>query len=279
MNNTVFITGASSGFGRATARYFAAQGWNVVATMRAPEQETELTQLPNVLVTQLDVEQPATISAAVAAGLARFGQLDVLVNNAGFGTFGIFESASYAQIRRQFDVNVFGLMAVTQAVLPHFRAQHSGTIINISSFGGRVAVPVGSIYNASKFAVEGFSESLSYELAALGVGVKIIEPGGVATNFGSTSAEVIHSDLPEYAPVTSTFRTHYGQATGHLPRSTAEDVAQVIYQAATDGTSQLRYVVGADAEHYLQARQTASDQEYLGIMRGYFPYFSAEKPA
>jgi NAD(P)-dependent dehydrogenase (short-subunit alcohol dehydrogenase family) len=132
---------------------------------------------------------------------------------------------------------------------------------------------VGSIYNASKFAVEGFSESLSYELAALGVGVKLIEPGGVATNFGSTSAEVIHSNLPEYAPVTSTFRTHYGQATGHLPRSTAEDVAQVIYQAATDGTSQLRYVVGADAEHYLQARQTASDQEYLSIMRGYFPYF------
>jgi NAD(P)-dependent dehydrogenase (short-subunit alcohol dehydrogenase family) len=273
MNKTVIITGASSGFGKATARYFAAQGWNVVATMRTPEQETELTQLPNVLVTRLDMQDPATIAPALEAGLARFGQLDVLVNNAGFGTFGIFESASDAQIRRQFEVNVFGLMAVAQAVLPHFRQQRSGTIVNISSFGGRVTVPLGTLYNASKFAVEGFSEALSYELAPLNVRVKLLEPGGVHTNFGSTSATMIQSNLPEYAPVLSTFREYYGKATEGVPRSSAEDVAQAIYQAATDGTNQLRYVVGADAEQYIGARQTPSDQDYLRIMRGYFPYF------
>jgi NAD(P)-dependent dehydrogenase (short-subunit alcohol dehydrogenase family) len=273
MSKTVIITGASSGFGKATARYFASQGWNVVATMRTPEQETELTQLPNVLVTRLDVQDPATIAPALEAGLARFGQLDVLVNNAGFGTFGVFESASDAQIRRQFEVNVLGLMAVTQAVLPHFRAQRSGTIVNISSFGGRVTVPLGTLYNASKFAVEGFSEALSYELAPLGIGVKLIEPGGVHTNFGTTSATMIQSSLPEYAPVLSTFREYYGKATEGVARSSADDVAQAIYQAATDGTSQLRYVVGADAERYIQARQTPSDQAYLRIMRGYFPYF------
>ncbi len=241
--------------------------------MRRPEAETELTQLPNVLVTALDVEQPDSIAAALAAGLARFGRLDALVNNAGFGTFGIFETATPAHIRRQFEVNLFGLMAVTQAVLPHFRRQRSGVVVNISSFGGRVALPSGTLYNTSKFAVEGFSEALSYELAPLGIGVKLVEPGSIATQFASTSATVLPAPPPEYEPVTSTFRTYYGQATAHLPRSTAQDVTHTIYQAVTDGTTQLRYVSGADAEYYVQARQTPTDADYLAIMRGHFPYF------
>jgi NAD(P)-dependent dehydrogenase (short-subunit alcohol dehydrogenase family) len=202
-SRTVLITGCSTGFGEATARLFAARGWNVVATMRRPEAGRALAALDNVLVTRLDVQDRASIDAAIAAGIARFGRIDVLVNNAGFG---VFEATSRQRMLEQFEVNVFGLMDVTRAILPHFRANRSGVIVNISSSGGVFALPMTSLYNASKFALEGFSESLAYELAGLGISVKIVEPGDVlSTDFGHRSSGEADA-LPDYDPFITAIR-------------------------------------------------------------------------
>lgn len=180
MTKTILITGTSSGLGKATARLFAHEGWNVVATMRRPEEERELVQLPNVLVTRLDVQDRVSITTAIEAAIARFGQIDALLNNAGFGLFGLFEATPPEKVAEQFNVNVFGVMDVTRALLPHFRQNKGGLILNISSGAGVFTLPMLSLYCASKFALEGFSEALSYELASQNIVVKIIEPGGIA---------------------------------------------------------------------------------------------------
>ncbi len=166
MSKTVFITGASSGIGRAAAEYFAQQGWNVAATMRNPDKETELNQLPKVRLYTLDVTDTATIDAALAAARQDFGRIDVVVNNAGYGVDGVFEAMSDDVIFRQFNTNVFGLMRVTRAVIPIMREQRGGTIVQISSMGGQVAFPLYSIYHGTKWAVEGFSESLHWNPSA-----------------------------------------------------------------------------------------------------------------
>ena len=188
-SKTILITGSSSGIGRATAIKFQQEGWNVIATMRSPEKESELNNLENVFVTRLDVQNIDSIESALKAGIEKFGKIDVVLNNAGYGLMGTFESASRESIRRQFDVNVFGLFDVTRAILPHFRSNKSGVIINISSIGGRMTFPMMPLYHSTKFAVEGFSESLHYELEPLGIQVKVVQPGGVATEFAGRSLE------------------------------------------------------------------------------------------
>ena len=197
MSNTILITGSSSGIGKATAKYFQEKGWNVVATMRTPEKETELSELDNVLVTRLDVQDPDSIARAVQQGIETFGKIDVLLNNAGFGAFGILEAVPVEKIRRQFDVNVIGLIETTRAILPHFRANRSGTIINVASLAGKVAFPVTSLYNATKFAVEGFSEALCYEMESIGVKVKLVEPGVIKTDFIDRSFDFSNDETIE----------------------------------------------------------------------------------
>ncbi|MHC8358352.1 SDR family oxidoreductase [Pseudomonas sp. LB3P81] len=272
MTQTVLITGASTGFGQSAAHLFAAQGWNVVATMRNPAVGADLAALERVLVTRLDVQDPASIDAAIAAGIERFGQIDVLVNNAGFGLSGVFEGTSREKIREQFDVNVFGVMDVTRAILPHFRQRQAGVIINVSSGAGVFGLPMISAYNASKFALEGFSESLSYELAALGIVVKIVEPGGViSTGFGARSAaEAAELATPaDYDTfVGAALKVFEGLRGERL--ATSEDVAQVIFGAASDGTDQLRYVATQDIEPLVKARRETSEVEYMAMMRGKF---------
>lgn len=269
MSKTIMITGASSGFGRETAKLFHEQDWNVVATMRSPETEQELNQLENVSVIRLDVQDTGSIQNAVNVALKRFGTIDVLLNNAGYGLMGVFESATPEQIQKQYAVNVFGLMDVTRALLPQMRKQGSGTIINISSFGGHVGLPFGSLYNSSKFAVEGFSESLSHEISKFGIAVKVIEPGGVNTNF-RTGIEMIHNEIPGYGPILCNFFGRYAAVTAHLPKAAPHDVAQTIYEAATDGKAQLRYVIGEDARFYIDTKYENSDPEYIQIMRDRF---------
>jgi NAD(P)-dependent dehydrogenase (short-subunit alcohol dehydrogenase family) len=269
MSKTIIITGASSGFGRETAKIFQQKGWNVVATMRSPESEKELRELENVLVIRLDVQDSESIQKAVNEAIQHFGSIDVLVNNAGYGLMGVFESATPEQIQKQYAVNVFGLMDVTRAVLPQMRQQGSGTIINISSFGGQVGLPFGSLYNSSKFAVEGFSESLSHEVSTFGIKVKVIEPGGVATNF-RTGLEMIKNEIPDYNPIMGNFFGRYQSTTAHLPKATPEDVAQTIFKAAIDDKAQLRYVVGEDAQFYIDTRYQNSDPEFIKIMRDRF---------
>jgi len=269
MKKTILITGASSGFGKQTVKLFQKNGWNVIATMRSPEKEEELQGLDHVLLVQLDVENHDSIRQAVETGVNTFDGIDVLLNNAGYGLMGVFESSTQEQIQKQFNVNVFGLMEVTRAVLPIMRNQGAGCIINISSFGGAVGLPFGSLYNSSKFAVEGFSESLSHELFPLNIGVKIIEPGGVQTNFRS-NLDIIKNEIPAYNDLMAEFFQRYAQPTAHLQKATASDVAETIYRAATDGKSKLRYVIGDDAAFYIDAKKEKDDQTFVNLVRDYF---------
>jgi len=269
MNKTILITGSSSGLGRASAKLFQSKGWNVVATMRTPEQETELATLDRTLVARLDVQDTASIQAAVEAGLAKFGRIDALLNNAGYGAYGPLEATQLDKIRRQFDVNVLGLLATTKALLPHFRTNRSGTILNVSSMGGRVTFPLGTLYHGTKFAVEGLSEALHYELGPIGVRVKIIEPGGIKTDFGGRSFDFSNDTaLGEYQPLVQAVFGVFGPMMEQA--STPEAVAEVIYAAATDGTGQLRYVAGADAAQLLASRGATDDATFLAGMRAQF---------
>src|ERR1700761_2653364 len=199
MKKTVLITGASSGFGKAAVKLFHTNDWNVIATMRSPEKETELSKLSNVFISKLDVTDKASIKTSVAAGIERFGKIDVLVNNAGYGAMGALEASTEEQVKQQFDVNLFGLIAVTKAVLPGMRQQKSGTIINVSSVGGRITFPFSSLYHSTKFAVEGLTESMQYELNPLGINLKIVEPGGYKTEFAGRSMTLFNIDgLDDY---------------------------------------------------------------------------------
>ncbi|MDY0872101.1 SDR family oxidoreductase [Dongia rigui] len=269
-SKTVLITGCSSGFGAATARHFAGQGWNVIATMRNPADDPGLADLANTLVTRLDVEDPRSTEAALADGIARFGRIDVLVNNAGFGAFGIFEETTREKMLAQFNVNVFGMMDVTRAILPHFRQNRAGCIVNIGSGAGVFTLPMISLYCASKFALEGFSEALSYELADLGIAVKIVEPGGVtATKFGVRSgAEAAGAKrIPDYAPFVTAAHDLFAKLRAQRATATSEEVAAVIYGAATDPTDRLRYIATDDIVPLVKARRETSEEAYMAFMR------------
>ncbi|WP_421851622.1 SDR family oxidoreductase [Oricola sp.] len=268
MTKTILITGCSSGIGRMTAKFFQEKGWNVIATVRdKPEEDTELNALDNVLVTALDVTKLDTIEAAMAAGIERFGAIDVLLNNAGYGAYGILEATPEHKIRMQFDVNVIGPLLCTKVVLPHMRARGEGTIINISSMGGKVTFPLGTLYHGSKFAVEGMSEALSFELAAIGVKVKMIEPGMINTNFAETTGSLLDIDpsQEDYTPFLEKVLAGMQQAGSQ--HSEPIIVAEAVWKAATDGTDQMRYIAGPDAEQLISARKAMEDPEYLAMVR------------
>jgi NAD(P)-dependent dehydrogenase (short-subunit alcohol dehydrogenase family) len=273
MNNTILITGASSGIGKAAARLFAARGWNVVATMRAPEKEKELARSENILLTKLDVQDRAGIKRALDAGLGKFGRVDALINNAGFSLAGVFEANTPEKIREQFDVNLFGVMDVTRAVLPHFRRNKKGLIINVSSRAGLVGLPMLSLYCASKFALEGFTEALAYELASQNIIVKIVEPSGgvTGTNFpervGREGAKLeAPMDYADYIARTNAVFSRMQAAR----KISADEVAEVIYGAATDGANRLRYFIGEDVGNFVHARREMSEQDYIKFMRAQF---------
>lgn len=262
MTQTILITGASSGIGKATARLFHDKGWNVIATMRAPEKEDELNQPENVLVAGLDVTDPTSIAHAIDSGIRHFGQIDVLLNNAGYGAYGPLEAFPMDRIRRQFDTNVIGLLEVTKNVLPHFRTRKSGTIVNISSIGGQMTFPLGTLYHGTKFAVEGLSEALHFELEAFGVKVKIVEPGMIATEFGGRSFDFVNDEsMPEYQPTVQAMMGLMGKFAAN--RSEPEVVADVIWTAVTDGTDILRYRAGEDAVKLLDSRKAMDDATFI----------------
>ncbi len=266
MVQTVLITGASTGIGEATARLFQAQGWNVAATMRSPENHPTLAQLPRVICPRLDVTEGESIAGAIAQTLETFGRIDVVVNNAGYGLVGAFEAIDPAQIQKQFDTNVFGLMAVVRAVLPQMRAQRSGTILNVTSIGGKMAFPLYSVYHATKWGVEGFSESLQYELAPFNIQVKIIEPGLIKTDFYGRSEELVRkSALTAYDAFLDKVVPNLKKS-GALG-STPEATAKVIYRAATDGKTRLRYPAAGYAGLLLFLRQFSRDRAWSAGVR------------
>jgi NADP-dependent 3-hydroxy acid dehydrogenase YdfG len=267
VNKTVLITGASSGIGQATALFFQQQGWNVAATMRSPETVTALANQNHLCCLALDVTQPNSIEQAIAKTLEEFGSIDAIVNNAGYSLTGAFEDCTPEQIEKQFATNVFGLMAVTRAVLPHFRQQGHGLIINVASIGGHMAFPLYSMYHATKWAVEGFSESLQYELQPLNIRVKVIEPGPIKTDFYGRSADVAQasSQLEAYQDFAKKVMPQMEQAGAN--GSPPEFVAKIIYKAATDGSWKLRYPAGGNASALLLLRKLLPDSWFSAVVR------------
>ena len=269
MNKTVLITGSSSGIGKATALFFAAKGWNVIATMRSPEKETELNQIDNIWVAPLDVLNVESIQKTVNEGIERFGKIDVLVNNAGYGAYGPLEVFDREDVIRQFNTNVIGLIDVIKAVLPHFRANRDGVIANVSSMGGKFTFPFGSLYHGSKFAVEGISESLSFEVASFGVKVKIIEPGATATDFAGRSFDFKNDEnIAEYQGLMGTLMKMMGELEGSSVQPLV--VAEKIFEAATDGTDKLRYPATPDAVALLEKRDAESDEVFITAFKKQF---------
>jgi NAD(P)-dependent dehydrogenase (short-subunit alcohol dehydrogenase family) len=238
---TVLITGCSSGYGLETARHFHAKGWTVIATMRTPH-EGLLPRSDRLRLLALDVTKPESIAAALKAA----GSIDVLVNNAGVGGIGALEATPMAKARQIFETNTFGVMAMTQAVVPQFRARRSGVVVNVTSSVTLAPMPLVSVYTASKTAITGFTGSLAHELAAFNVHAKLVEPGyGPTTRFTQNSDTRIEDAIPApylpfAAPILAAFATPAAV-------TTEVDVAEAVWRAATDGTAQLHYPAGPDA--------------------------------
>ncbi|ASK29053.1 short-chain dehydrogenase/reductase [Chryseobacterium sp. T16E-39] len=239
---TIFITGASTGLGKTTAKLFQSRGWNVIATMRNPEAETELQTLDNVTLLPLDVTNPEQIKSTVKNAL-EISDIDLVFNNAGYGLIGPLEALTDDQIVKQLNTNLLGVIRVTQAFIPYFREKREGMFITTTSIGGLIAFPLGSTYHATKWALEGWSESLAFELNTFGVDIKTVSPGGIKTDFISRSLDM--GTQPEYEPmINKMFSNTEVMMEG---ASEPELIAEVVYEAATDGKKQLRYVAGADA--------------------------------
>jgi NAD(P)-dependent dehydrogenase (short-subunit alcohol dehydrogenase family) len=249
---TVLITGCSSGYGLETARHFHSHGWNVVATMRTPREDV-LPRSTRLRVLPLDVTNPKSIADVLEAS----GPIDVLVNNAGIGLFGAFEATPLATTRDVFETNTFGVMTMTQAVLPQFRARRSGVVVNVTSSATLAPMPMVAVYTASKMAIEGFSASLALELEAFNVRVKLVEPGyGPTTRFTSNTGPRMDGLIPEaYASFAQ--RIFASLAQGPAAVTTESDVAEVVWRAANDATGQLRFPAGADAVALARSRVCA----------------------
>ena len=266
MGKTILITGTSSGIGRATVKYFANKGWQVAATMRSPEKESELQKVENVKLYALDVVNPSSIEKAISTIIEDFGALDVVVNNAGYGAVGIFEKASSEQIQKQFDVNVFGVMNVTRAVLPYFRSQKRGLIINVTSMGGRLTFPLYSVYHGTKWAIEGWAEAMNFELRPFGIRMKNVEPGAIKTDFYDRSMDIFeNSAITDYDAYQHSVLKNTNEAGASAPGP--ELVAETIYKAAVDEKSSLRYPAGAQAKVLLFLRRLLPVNWFNAIVR------------
>lgn len=264
---TIFITGASTGLGRATALLFAQKGWNVIATMRNPEKEKELAAEPNITLMQLDVTKPEEINQAAEKAFA-LGPVDVVFNNAGYGLIGPLESFTDEQIQRQLNTNLLGVIRVTKAFIPAFRKRRAGLFITTTSIGGLMAYPFGSLYHATKWALEGWSESLSFEMSTYGIGVKTISPGGINTDFQSRSMDMGRHEA--YDAAMEKLFDVYRKPERAINRSTAEQIAAVVYEAATDAKDQLRYVAGADANASYTKRMEEGPEAFRKYIKATF---------
>lgn len=256
---TIFITGTSSGLGRASAKLFASRGWTVVATMRNPSKETELAALPNVVLLALDITDPQQIGEAASATLAR-GDVDVVFNNAGYGMAGPLEGVTDEQMLRMVHTNLMGPIRVTKAFTPHFREKRRGLFINTTSIGGLITVPLNSMYHATKWALEGWSEGMAFELSQFGIGLKIIEPGGMKTDFFTRSFDA--GRHPAYDALVTQVMNAITDPKQMATYSAPEEIAEVVYEAATDGKDQLRYVAGADAKATYATRLQIGDEAF-----------------
>ena len=264
---TIFITGSSSGLGRATAKLFSSKAWKVIATMRNPNKETELDKLAGVGLLPLDVTDSKQIKETVDKAVA-MGGVDVVFNNAGYGMAGPLEGLTDEQMVRMVDTNMMGAIRTTKAFLPYFREKGSGLFINTTSIGGLITVPFNSLYHATKWALEGWSESMAFELKQFGIGLKIVEPGGMKTDFFSRSFDTgRHQAYDKLVDKVMSVITDPKQIETY---SSPEQIAEVVYEAATDGKDQLRYIAGGDAKATYGMRLQMGDEAFRKAMAQQF---------
>jgi NAD(P)-dependent dehydrogenase (short-subunit alcohol dehydrogenase family) len=264
---TIFITGSSSGLGRATAKLFASKAWKVIATMRNPDKETELDKLAGVVLLPLDVTDSKQIKETVDKAVA-MGGVDVVFNNAGYGMAGPLEGLTDEQMVRMVDTNMMGAIRTTKAFLPYFRKKGGGLFINTTSIGGLITVPFNSLYHATKWALEGWSESMAFELKQFGIGLKIVEPGGMKTDFFTRSFDTgRHQAYDKLVEKVMSVITDPGQMETY---SSPAQIAEVVYEAATDGKDQLRYVAGEDAKATYAMRLQIGDEAFRKAMNQQF---------
>ncbi len=280
---TVLITGSSAGIGYATAIYFAKKNWNVIATMRTRIKDTEkndlFKQYPNITVLQLDVTDKKSIEECFTAIIKKQQQIDVLINNAGLGIYKPFELTTDDEIQHLFSTNLFGMMNICRETIPIMRKQGKGTIINVSSAVGVLALPFYTVYCSTKFAVEGFSEALYYEALPFGIQIKLIEPGAIKTDFFQ-NAKNLPQQLQQQEKkqeierinkeIYAEYKKHFGQSLDREKSydvTTAEKVAKTIYKAANDKSKKLRYTVGIDATGSIMLKKILPQRLFLKLMR------------
>ncbi|MDF2553996.1 MAG: family oxidoreductase [Chryseobacterium sp.] len=262
MEKTIFITGASAGLGKATAKLFQSKGWHVIAAMRNPAKETELNQLENINLVSLDVTNVSQINETIKS-IIENQNVDVVFNNAGYGLGGALEYATDEQILQQIETNLTGVIRVTKAFIPYFKQKEAGLFITTTSIFGFSSCPLSSVYNATKWALEGFSESISYDLALFNVGIKTVASGGIKSNFvnamqfaGGNEYEVLNESMGKLISNGQLFQFNE-----------VEEIAAVVYEAATDGKDQLRYLAGTDAEQTDQQRLQEGAENFRKKLR------------
>jgi NAD(P)-dependent dehydrogenase (short-subunit alcohol dehydrogenase family) len=269
MSKTILITGTSSGYGKATAEYFLDRGWNVVAAMRRPDPAL-FAQSDRLRLVALDVTDAASIARALAEAVDGFGTIDVLVNNAGIGMASAFEATPDATVRELFETNTFGTFAMCRATIPILRRQGGGTIVNVTSSVTLGVMPLVAAYAASKCAVEGFTESLAYELEPFGIRTRLVEPGyGPTTSFTANGGARMEGLIPaDYQPFAqAAFATMADYPTAYC---TEAEVAEAVHAAAIEAGSRLRFPAGADSLMLAELRWTAGEEAYLARMRAMF---------
>lgn len=279
-SKVALVTGSSSGIGFETALLLARSGFHTFASMRNLEKSKYITEIANaeklpLQVVHLDVNDERSVKEAIDKIEAETRRIDVLVNNAGYGLFGSVEDLSIEEIKALFETNFFGVIRVTQKVLPIMRMQNrgGGTIVNVSSVGGRMGVPILSAYQSTKFALEGLSESMSYELEPFGIRVVIIEPGFIRTNIinSSISAKKTLDTKSPYFSMMQKVENHFKSMIDNISSSSPpEEVAKIILQAVSTESPQLRYTVGNDAAAIIQAKRTMSDAEFANLIKQQF---------
>jgi short-subunit dehydrogenase len=266
MNKTIFITGASSGLGMATAKLFASKGWTVIATMRNPEKETELKQLQNIHLLQLDINNHKQI-AEIASEAEKISPIDVLFNTAAYGLMGAFEGTSDEQLALQINTNFLGSILVTKSFLPYLRSRKKGTIITVTSSTANIPYPFVAVYAATKSALETWTEGMSYELKRFGIRIKTIVPAYMQTNFGNNAQMVSHQD---YQEVFNQYLMAM-KADSSAKRDTPESIAEIVNEAATDNKDQLHYTAGdLSTTEYERLRKDGIEQVIATMDKRFF---------
>ena len=266
------VTGSSTGIGYEISLALARSGFLTYATMRNLSKRDRIQSIADkerlpIRVTQLDVTDDHSVKTAINSIVSEAGRIDILVNNAGFGVVGPFEDVAIDEIKKQYETNFYGVIRVTQAVLPIMRRQMSGRIINISSGAGRFGYPGGSAYVSSKFALEGLSECMVYELERFGIKVVLVEPGFIKTNFGNNSVVAKKAQDPSspYAKLMQEMQSTFGELAGRAAPATL--VAEKVVEAATFDNPKLRYLAGKDVEQWVAAKKSMSDEEFYAMMK------------